>query len=241
MLIAVPAVSAATYNVKLVRDWVDVTTVVIAICAAVVIPVIIAYVNGRREQWKQVLDTLDYISSGEVQKARHRLGTFVESALPRESLSVHSQRKDELMGDLFTILWAFQRIHSVWQSLGTFAWAPRMHLYDATLAWVKYWACPQDGNLSRICKVRAALGADIEGSDEGLYRLMFEFAPCCIVLLYGISCRPRGEGPLCPAEDHADAGSASKSCGKTESPLCAIRSTVCRFCDKRCSYARVFL
>lgn len=203
MLIAVSAVSTATYNVKLVRDWVDAGTVAIAI-TSLTIPPIIAFVNARREQWKRVLDTLDYISSGEVQKARHRLGTFVEGALPTETLSVHPQRKDELMGDLFTILWAFQRIHSVWQSLGTYACAPRMHLYDSILAWVKYWACPRDGNLSRICKVRAALGADIEGSDEGLYRLMFEFAPRCIALLCRISYRPRGKGPLCPAADNAD-------------------------------------
>ncbi|MDS1116645.1 hypothetical protein RD149_23130 [Gordonia westfalica] len=126
----------------------------------VVVTAAIGWFAARRSQYERVLNVLDFISSSAVADARDNLGTLVVRRNGNASHHLDDEHINSMVKDLFTMLWAFQRIHAVDRSIP--AWpifGPKRLLRDSTVAWVNYWSTNLD-------VVRTALGLDPAATSE---------------------------------------------------------------------------
>ncbi len=141
--------------------------------AAVLVSIVVAVTSALRAQYERVINVVDYISSDEVRKARHRLGLIIH----RCQAPATDEERDARVDDLFVVLWAFQRVDAVQRSLpGVYArWffqrGPNALLETTVRPWVQYW----QENIPKILPLLS--DPDIDTSKEGLDRLHVGWNP----------------------------------------------------------------
>lgn len=132
---------------------------------AVFVTALFGFFTARRSQYDRVLNVIDHISSSEVAAARHNLGTIIYD--PSDPVVMTNARTQ----DLFTVLWAFNRINAVRLTLPCWRTSrllkidgPHRLLKQSTSSWVSFW-------WQNIDLISVQLGASPEGSRNGLEEL----------------------------------------------------------------------
>jgi hypothetical protein len=80
--------------------------------AIAVVGTIFTWTNNRRAKYERVLSETSSLTTGAVAEARHILGTVFEQD-PKARLST------DQIKHLFTVLWAFERLYALYESLGS--------------------------------------------------------------------------------------------------------------------------
>lgn len=129
---------------------------------------VFGWLTALRAQYERVLSVIEHVSSDQVAEARDIWGAYIHSG---RSQPRGDDERREIIRRLFVILWALNRIDAVRQTLPAYRWKPLVKLCGphrllvaGTRPWVEY--C-----VAHVDEVSEQVGADIEGSDEGMRNL----------------------------------------------------------------------
>lgn len=141
----------------------------VSICALIV-TVTFGWLTALRGQYERVVDVINFTSSTEIAEARHRLGLFLYD----EDMQVSKDERDALLGDLFRVLWVFDRINAVRKTLPNLGVlgpniayrlsGPHELLRDSTSDWAAFWS----KNLEKAVDLLGEPTVHADGSDRGL-------------------------------------------------------------------------